>query len=58
MSVGDKIGVVRNFIGVSCWSMVYMYFMRPTFLRLQTNASGREHTSRMSPKYGKVALKS
>ena len=29
MSVGDKIRVVRNFIGGSCWSMVY-------FLRLQT----------------------
>ena len=34
MSVGDKIRVVRNFIGGSCWSMVY--FMRPIFLRLQT----------------------
>ena len=56
MSVGDKIRVVRNFIGDSCWSMVY--FMLPIFLRLQTNSSGREHTSRMSPKYGKAVLKS
>ena len=56
MSVGDEIRVVRNFIGGSCWSMVY--FMRPIFLGLQTNASGREHTSRMSHKYGKAALKS
>ena len=56
MSVGDKIRVVRNFIGGSCWSMVY--FMRPIFLRLQTNASEREHTSRLSPKYGKAKLKS
>ena len=56
MSVGDEIQVVRNVIGGSCWSMVY--FMRLIFLRLQTNASGREHTSRKSPKYGKAALKS
>ena len=25
MSVGDKIQVVRNFIGGSCWSVVYFY---------------------------------
>ena len=56
MSVDDKIRVVRHFIGGPCCSMVY--FMRLIFLCLQTNTSGRERTSRMSPKYGKAAFKS
>ena len=56
MSVGDKIRVVMKFY----WRFLLVngLLMRPIFLRLQTNASGREHTLRMSPKYGKAALKS